>query len=131
MLRILEAGAPAGWRVAESWRQRMRGWAGACERLIVPPGAATEVARLIGVPRSAIVELPSGVELDLFRRRPLDRAQRLSHWRRWLVEEPLGWDESGAPGSVAYTDVDLRPLREAEAILLYVGRFTPSSGCRC
>ena len=124
MLRLLEAGAPAGWRFAESWQQRMRGWARACARLIVPPGAAADVARLLAVPRRAIVELPSGVELDLFQRRPVDRRQRLAHWRRWLVEEPLGWDESGVPGSVAYTDVDLWPLREAEAILLYVGRFT-------
>ncbi len=71
-----------------------------------------------------MVELPSGVELDLFRRRPLDRNERLVHWRRWLVEQPLGWDESGIPGSVAYQDEDLWSLREAEAILLYVGRFT-------
>jgi glycosyltransferase involved in cell wall biosynthesis len=124
MLRILEAGAPAGWRLAESWQQRMRGWARACARLIVPPGAAAEVARLLAVPLRSIVELPSGVELDLFQSRPVDRAQRLAHWRRWLVEEPLGWDESGVPGSVAYTEGELWPLREAEAILLYMGRYT-------
>ena len=102
----------------------MRRWAHACERLIVPPGASAEIARLLALPRGAMVELPSGVELDLFRRRPLDRRQRLAHWRRWLVEQPLGWDESGLPGSVAYQDDDLWPFREAEAILLYVGRFT-------
>jgi glycosyltransferase involved in cell wall biosynthesis len=124
MVRTLEAGAPAAWRFAKRWQERMRVWAHGCARLIVPPGAAADVARLLGVPLRAIVELPSGVDLDLFRRRPLDRAQRLAHWRRWLVEEPLGWDESGVPGSVAYTDADLRPLREAEAILLYVGRYT-------
>jgi hypothetical protein len=65
MLRAVEAGTPAGWRFAERWRQRMRGWAQACARLIVPPAAAGEVARLLGVPRGATVELPSGVELDL------------------------------------------------------------------
>jgi glycosyltransferase involved in cell wall biosynthesis len=119
-LRAIETGAPAGWRFAERWQQRMHRWARACDRLIVPPGASAEVARLLG----AMVELPSGVELDLFRRRPLDRGQRLAHWHRWLVEQPLGWDESGTPGSVAYQDDDLWPFREAEAILLYVGRFT-------
>ena len=102
----------------------MRGWAGDCARLIVPPAAGDDVARLLAVPHRAIVELPSGVELDLFQRRPLERDQRLAHWRRWLVEQPLGWDESGVPGSVAYTDADLWPFREAKAILLYVGRFT-------
>jgi glycosyltransferase involved in cell wall biosynthesis len=124
LLRAIEAGAPAGWRFAERWQQRMRGWAGACERLIVPPGASAEVARLLALPRGVLVELASGVELDLFRRRPLDRGQRFAHWRRWLVEQPLGWDESGQPGSVAYQDDDLWPFVQAEAILLYVGRFT-------
>ncbi len=124
LLRAIEAGAPAGWQFAERWQQRMHGWARACERLIVPPGASAEVARLLALPLRAMVELPSGVELDLFRRRPLNRVQRLAHWRRCLVEQPLGWDESGNPGSVAYQDSDLWPFHEAEAILLYVGRYT-------
>jgi glycosyltransferase involved in cell wall biosynthesis len=124
LLRAIEAGAPAGWRFAERWQRRMRRWARACARLIVPPGASAEVARLLALPRGAVVELPSGVELDLFRRRPLERRQRLAHWRRWLVERPLGWDEGGTPGSVAYRDGDLWPFREAEAIVLYVGRYT-------
>jgi glycosyltransferase involved in cell wall biosynthesis len=73
---------------------------------------------------SASSPLPSGVELELFERRTLDRTERLLHWRRWLVQEPLGWDESGTPGTVAYREADLWPFREAEAILLYVGRYT-------
>jgi glycosyltransferase involved in cell wall biosynthesis len=124
LLRTLEEGVPAGWRFAGPWQRRMRGWAHACARLIVPPGSSAEIARLLDLPRSALVELASGVELDLFRRQPLDRGQRLAHWRRWLVERPLGWDERGVPGSIAYQEGDLWPFREAEAILLYVGRYT-------
>jgi glycosyltransferase involved in cell wall biosynthesis len=124
LLRAIEAGPPAGWGFAERWRQRMRGWAHACARLIVPPGASGEVERLLGLPEDRIVELASGVELDLFLPRPLDREGRLEHWRRWLVEQPLGWDESGVPGSIAYRDEELWPFAEAEAILLYVGRYT-------
>jgi glycosyltransferase involved in cell wall biosynthesis len=124
LLRAIEAGAPAGWPFAGRWRERMRGWAQACERLIVPPGASAEIAHLLALPGEAMVELSSGVELDLFRRRPLKGKQRLGHWRRWLFEQPLGWDESGMPGSVAYQDRDLWPFEEAEAILVYVGRFT-------
>ncbi len=103
---------------------RLRQWARACARLIVPPGAAAEVARLLGVPLERLRPLPSGVELELFERRALGRRERLLHWRRWLVEEPLGWDESGAPGTVAYREADLWPFRDGEAILLYVGRYT-------
>ena len=102
----------------------MRSWAGDCALLIVPPAAGDDVQHLLEVSHQAILELPSGVELDLFQRRPLEPERRLAHWRRWLVEQPLGWDESGVPGSIAYTDADLWPLREAETILLYVGRYT-------
>jgi glycosyltransferase involved in cell wall biosynthesis len=124
LLRAIEAGAPAGWRFAGRWAARQRQWAEACERLIVPPGAAVEVARLLGVPLERVQALPSGVELELFERRPRGRRERLLHWRRWLVDEPLGWDESGTPGTVAYREADLWPFRQAEAILLYVGRYT-------
>jgi len=124
LLRAIEAGAPAGWPFAARWETRLRRWAQACERLLVPPGAAVEVARLLGVPLERVQALPSGVELELFVRRPLGRSARLAHWRRWLVGEPLGWDESGTPGTVAYREADLWPFREAEAILVYVGRYT-------
>ena len=50
--------------------------------------------------------------------------ERLAHWRRWLVEEPRGWDESGEPGSVAYSDEQLEPFRDGGPVLLYVGRYT-------
>jgi glycosyltransferase involved in cell wall biosynthesis len=123
LLRAIEAGAPAGWRFAVRWAARQRRWAQACERLIVPPGAAVEVAQLLGVALGRVEALPSGVELELFERRVLGRRERLLHWRRWLLEEPLGWDESGTPGSVAYREADLWPFREAGAILLFVGRF--------
>ncbi len=124
LVRAIEAGAPAGWRFADRWAARFCRWAQACARLIVPPGAAAEVTRLLGVSRERIVELPSGVELELFERRTLGRRERLAHWRRWLVEEPLGWDQSGAAGTVAYQEAQLWPFENAEVIVLYVGRYT-------
>jgi glycosyltransferase involved in cell wall biosynthesis len=124
LLRGIEAGPPSSWLFHERWAARLRGWAQACARLLVPPGAAAEVVRLLGVPLERIAEIPSGVELGLFERRALGRLERLARWRRWLVEQPLGWDESGIPGSVAYREADLRPFHQAEAIVLYVGRYT-------
>ena len=50
--------------------------------------------------------------------------ERLAHWRRWLVEEPRGWDESAEPGSVGYSDEDLEAFRDGGPVLLYVGRYT-------
>jgi Glycosyltransferase Family 4 len=81
LLRALEAGAPARWCFAGRWAARLRRWAQACERLIVPPGAAA-VVRLLGVPRERLRPLPSGVELELFEPRALGRSERLRHWRR-------------------------------------------------
>ncbi|MFL5887010.1 MAG: glycosyltransferase family 4 protein, partial [Thermoleophilaceae bacterium] len=44
-------------------------------------------------------------------------------WRRWLVDDPHGWDpESQEPGSVAYEESDLAAF--GGPVLLYVGRYT-------
>jgi glycosyltransferase involved in cell wall biosynthesis len=39
------------------------------------------------------------------------------------VERPGGWDRSGRPGSVSYSDADLESFGDGP-VLLYVGRFT-------
>jgi glycosyltransferase involved in cell wall biosynthesis len=124
MLRVIEAGAPAGWRHAQAWRRRLRAWARRCALLVVPPGAEAEAALLLGLERANLRGLPSGVELERFSRRPLAVAERLALWRRWLVEQPRGWDPTGRPGSIAYTDEQLAPLRAADTVFLYVGRYT-------
>jgi glycosyltransferase involved in cell wall biosynthesis len=53
----------------------------------------------------------------------------MARWRRWLVEEPLGWREGGAPGSVRYGESDLEAFTDPGSggpapVLLFVGRFT-------
>src|SRR3954447_5177325 len=122
-LRRLRAGPPPAWRHARAWEQRLRGWARGCARLIVPPGAEPEVASLLGLERSRLHGLPSGVELERFQPRPLAGEARLAFWRRWLVDDPQGWDEQGTPGSVAY-QADVLTALGSETVLLYLGRFT-------
>jgi glycosyltransferase involved in cell wall biosynthesis len=124
LLRAIEAGAPPGWRYAESWARRMRAWARGATCLVVPPGAEADAALLLGRQRASVRGLPSGVELDRFTPRPLAGEERLAFWRRWLVEQPRGWDESGRPGSVAYTAEELAPFGAGGPIFLYVGRYT-------
>src|SRR5439155_16552955 len=92
-------------------------------RLIVPPGAEPEVATLLGLERSRLEGLASGVELERFRPQPLAGEARHAFWRRWLVEDPQGWDVRGRPGSVSYPDEDLAAFATAP-VLLYLGRFT-------
>jgi glycosyltransferase involved in cell wall biosynthesis len=125
MLREIDEGPPAGWEYAGAWAERMRRWARACERvLVLSPDAVRRVPDRLGVDPERVVWAPNGFDPAGFDRHPAPAAGRLDHWRRWLVEEPLGWDESGEPGSVAYSDADLEPFRAGGTVLLYVGRYT-------
>jgi glycosyltransferase involved in cell wall biosynthesis len=124
MLRRIAAGAPLGWRYAQDWDRRLRTWARRCARLVVPPGAEAEAALLLGLEPPKLHGLPSGVELERFARRPLLAEERLAFWRRWLVEQPRGWDQSGRPGSIAYGDEELASFRAGGPVFLYVGRYT-------
>ena len=124
-LRELEAGAPPGWEHADAWRERMRRWAGAARRLVASaPDAGEEAERLLGIDPARVVTIPNGIDPERFNRRPLDAPARLAHWRRRLVEEPRGWDESGVPGSVRYSEDDLEPFRAGGPVLVYSGRYT-------
>jgi glycosyltransferase involved in cell wall biosynthesis len=123
-LRTVEAGPPAGWRYAARWAERLRGWAQRCELVLVPPGAEAEAALLLGLERGRLRSLPGGVDLARFAPQPLAPRDRFAFWRRWLVDEPRGWDRSGRPGSVAYDEQDLAPFHTGAPVLLYVGRFT-------
>jgi len=124
LLRAIQAGPPPSWRYASGWAARLRRWAQECALVVVPPGAEVEAALLLGLERGRLRSLPSGVELERFTARPLGREERLAFWRRWLVEQPGGWDESGRPGSVAYSDKDLAPFRGGGPVFVYVGRYT-------
>lgn len=122
-LRRLAAGPPAHWRYARAWEERLRGWAGACARLVVPPGAESEVSDLLGLERSRLCGLPSGVELERFRPRPLTGEARRDFWRRWLVDNPQGWGDDGRPGGVSYREEELAAFASVP-VLVYLGRFT-------
>jgi glycosyltransferase involved in cell wall biosynthesis len=87
---------------------------------VLSPDAVERVPSLLGVEPSRVVWAPNGFEPDLFDRRSIDR---MALWRRWLVEEPRGWDpESEEPGSVRYGEDDLDALQGT--VLVYSGRYT-------
>jgi glycosyltransferase involved in cell wall biosynthesis len=121
MLNAIESGPPEGWDHAAEWAERMREWASRCERLLVlSPDAVERVPDVLGVSPDRVVWAPNGFEPGLFDRRRVDRA---AIWRRWLVEEPRGWDpESEEPGSVRYSEEELAPLEGT--VLVYSGRYT-------
>ena len=66
-----------------------------------------------------------------FQRRPVAGEERLAHWRRWLVEEPRGWDESGRARQRGLPRRGARgvPRRRAGAALrgpLHLGQAHPA-----
>jgi D-inositol-3-phosphate glycosyltransferase len=114
------------WRYGEHWAERLRAAARQSDRFIVHD--RDEAKRLLGASGDHVTWIPNGVDTDLFDRAALEPSGRLERWRHWLVEEPLGWDESGEPGSIAYEESDLAAFEpgadgSAAPVLLFVGRF--------
>jgi glycosyltransferase involved in cell wall biosynthesis len=121
LLEAIASGPPMHWVHVEVWAQRMRRWASACQRLVVP--SATQLARaqeLLQLDPDRFVQLPNGFDPGCFDRRPIDR---ISLWWQLLVECPCGWGPGGEPGSVAYAPHLLHSFAQGP-VLLYVGRFT-------
>lgn len=108
------------WKHADSWADRMRGWARRCERLLVVPAGVERALRLLDLPRERLLPLPSGVDVDVFRPIAIDRR---AFWRRTLVEDPRGWLPGRPPGSARYTDEQVERLASG-TVLLGAGRFT-------
>jgi glycosyltransferase involved in cell wall biosynthesis len=125
------AGAEApgdAWQFGPHWAARMRAAAqGSAALIAISEHVRDDAVRLLGVDPARIEVIHNGVDTDRFDRRPLGPRARLERWRRWLVSEPRGWDESGVPGSIRHTEADLReftaPGGEAAPVLLFVGRF--------
>jgi glycosyltransferase involved in cell wall biosynthesis len=119
MLERIEEGAPPGWTHAEEWARRLRGWAAACERIVVNDrDGLRRAASLLGLGEERFACVPNGFDAS-FEPRPIDRR---AHWRRHLVERPFGWAPGASPGSVSYEERDLDALEGV--VLLAVGRFT-------
>ena len=113
------------WRHGEHWLSLMRRWARRSDRLLViSPNDREEVARLLGPEPERVEWVPNGVDLTHFGRAEATPGERMERWRKWLLEEPLGWREGGEPGSVGYTEADLEPFEHDPPVLLFVGRFT-------
>jgi glycosyltransferase involved in cell wall biosynthesis len=119
---------PTSWMYAGYWADRLRTTAQRSSRILgVSTDHAARAVRILGVPEDGVTVVPNGVDTELFRRLELSTSDRLALLRHWLVDEPLGWDESGRPGSVRYSLTDLSAFTDSTGlrpVLLYVGRFT-------
>jgi glycosyltransferase involved in cell wall biosynthesis len=129
MLEAIERADPdvAGrWPYAQQWANRLRTWAAHADRVIVDsPTDKTRALDLFDVPAQHITIEAPGVDQERFRPQRPAPERRMSLLRTWLVDEPRGWDESGVPGSVRYTEADIAAFADpGQAVLIFVGRFT-------
>ena len=114
------------WVHGEAWRDRLHHQADAADHVVVvSPADRAAAIGLLSIDAGRVTEIPNGVDVVKFGPRPMHRLERRAHFRRWLVEDPQGWDETAVAGTVAYRDVDIERLTAPDAIvLIYVGRFT-------
>jgi glycosyltransferase involved in cell wall biosynthesis len=117
------------WQYADHWAKRLRAAAHRSDRLIVISPHQREVAHdVLGLDLERIEWIPNGVDIERFGRGSLTTEERLARWRRWLVDDPHGWDESGEPGTIRYTERDIDHFADPATgeplpVLLFVGRF--------
>ncbi|HEX6391719.1 MAG TPA: glycosyltransferase family 4 protein [Solirubrobacteraceae bacterium] len=84
-LERVASGAPADWRHAEAWAERMRRWAHGCERLLMQTTANVERASsLLDVDPAVCTVLPNGFDPQGFRPAPVERA---AFWQHHVGED--------------------------------------------
>jgi glycosyltransferase involved in cell wall biosynthesis len=121
MLEHIAEGAPESWVHADAWWERMRGWAAACERLVVlSPSQIDRVEALLDIDADRCVVVPNGYDPSRFAPRTVDRR---AFWRRQLTEQPRGWLPGEPDGSLSYPAAAAESLAD-RVVLVCVGRFT-------
>jgi len=116
------------WQHGEAWRDRLLRQAHAADHLVVvSPTERSRAAEVLRADPDRVSDVPNGVDVIRFCPRPTTHQARRVHFRRWLVEDPQGWDETAVPGTVAYREPDLDRLLGPDGnatVLIFVGRFT-------
>ena len=130
MLAKIRLSSGERWKHAAAWDRRLVSAGRRADRLVVISPTDRRLAiDLLGVAPSLIEVVPNGVDVARFTPVGLTKSERLVQWRQWLVEEPQGWDESGQPGTIRYSDSDVERFfldpatGEMLPVLLFVGRF--------
>ena len=130
MLEQIRGSGAERWSDALVWDQRLVASAHRADRVIVISSTDRALAiDLLGLDPARIEIVPNGVDTNSFVPLGLSAEQRLDHWRRWLVEDPQGWNEGGSPGTIRYTAEDIDRFfvdpttGDLRPTLLYVGRF--------
>jgi D-inositol-3-phosphate glycosyltransferase len=126
--KIVSGEVPPSWSYANYWLHRLRRTAGRSHHILtLSRDHADRAIAMLQVPEDRVSVIPNGVDTDRFRPIHLSTGKRLALFRRWLVDDPRGWDTSGRIGTIRYTAADLSAFVDGDAarpVLLFVGRFT-------
>lgn len=118
----------AQWRHGDHWRRHLVDQARRADHLVTVSEPDRDTAlQLFDLPSTQVTAIVNGVDTHRFRPAHPDPHRRRALLRRWLVDEPQGWDVSGVPGSVRYRDADLDRLLgpdDDHLVFINVGRFT-------
>ncbi|MGZ4689681.1 MAG: glycosyltransferase family 4 protein [Acidimicrobiia bacterium] len=115
------------WRHGEFWARHLKQQAALADHVItVSPQNRDAAISVLGLAPERVTAVPNGVDIERFRPRPRVGGARRRAFRRFLVDDPHGWTESGPPGTLRYTEADLDRLLGVDddaTVLLFVGRF--------
>lgn len=123
-----ETARPRAWRWEREWVERMRRWAGDSARVIVVGTHDEQLGmQLLPIDPLRVTTIANGVDTEVFAPRLRTPKERLTLWRRWLVDEPRGWAAGRSPGSIHYEAGDLSAFTDGSGlpvpVVLYAGRF--------
>ena len=115
-------------RFSRTWVERMQRWAGESDRLVVVSAQDRQLALdLLQVDPVRVTMIADGVDAEMFSPRVRSTAQRLTQWRRWLVDDPRGWCPGGVEGSISYQVDDLAAFTDDAGqpvpVVVFAGRF--------
>ncbi len=126
-LEVLRTTRWGAFRHGEFWAARLKDQVQLADHVIVvSPQNREEAISLFGLEPDRVTALPNGVDIERFKPRSRVAGGRRDAFRRFLVDDPQGWTETGPPGTLAYTEADLDRLlgKDDDAtVLLFVGRF--------
>jgi glycosyltransferase involved in cell wall biosynthesis len=116
---------------AEWWSSRMRASARrSAATITISPHDQSAAVRLLGIDPDTVHSIPNGVDIAHFTPHRPNSEDRRTHWLRWLVSDPRGWNEAtSTPGSIRYTESEViegffdAATGEALPVLMYFGRF--------
>ncbi|MQF64986.1 glycosyltransferase family 4 protein [SAR202 cluster bacterium AC-409-J13_OGT_754m] len=96
--------------------------------ITVSPHDRDLALELLSVPKHKVITIPNGVDIEIFKPTTLPDKVKMSYWKHWLVTDPQGWKPNHNPGTIRYTENDLKEFYNDDGscapILLFVGRFT-------